>query len=210
MRLIRPAKMASLLACGVWVLHAFRPLAASADGPRAAASSEGGFAMAAGTSLGFSRRADYGEGSSDRFFIEPLVHAYMPTPVERLFVRATLHASYMWDQNEMPQSLRVEESDTYFGLLAGVLFDWVLIPSFELGGQYIHRAIELKGADPITLNVDNISGSETLYAFVIQGGLGIPLFEGLLVLEPFLRQRFIPEDAREGVGYGMEVSVQFL
>lgn len=210
MRLILRASLACWLLCCALLLQAFQPLVASAKDPLVSEGSGGGFALAAGTSLGFSRRADYGEGSSDLFFLEPVVHAYVPTPLERLFVRVSLRASYVWNQNEMPRALRVEENDVYLGLMAGILFDWILVPSLELGGQYIHRAIELKAAEPLTLNVDNISGSETLYAMLIQAGLGIPLFEGVLVLEPFIRQRFIPEDARERVSYGMEVSVQLL
>jgi hypothetical protein len=171
---------------------------------------ESSFALAGGASFGFARRLDFGEGASDRFFIEPLVHAYFPTPLSQLFVRASLHGSYMWDQNEMPQALRVVENDAYIGFQMGLVFDWILVPAFSIGGQYIHRTVDLVVSEPISAQSDRVSGSENIFAFLIQAGLGFPISDGLFVIETFLRQRFIPEDSREGVTYGLELTVQVL
>lgn len=163
---------------------------------------------AVGSSFGFFDRRDFGEGNSRRFFLEPLFHAYLGLPVERLFARGTFYFSYVWQQPEMPQSLRVTERDLYAGLGTGLLYDWYVIPAVSVGLQYVRRKIELETAGPIQGGGSQIGGSENLLGYFTQLGVGIPLLHGLLVFEPFYRFRFFPKDEREGAAYGIDVSVQ--
>ncbi len=162
--------------------------------------------FALGASLGWLRRADYGVGESERFFIEPLIHSYFATPLRQFFLRPSAFLSYVWAQPEMPASLRVEETDLYLGLGLGFVYDWVLVPSFTVGTQFIHRNISLQASDPVTIETDLVSTSERHIALYVQGGIGVSLFSGDLVLEPFYRQRFFLDDQREGGAYGLESS----
>jgi hypothetical protein len=166
------------------------------------------FQLAAGTSLGWLSRRDFGEGNSERFYLEPVVHGYFPTPVQHLFLRPSLMASYVWTQPEMPQALRIEETDFYFGLGAGFVYDWVVLPSLSFGAHWVNRSIKLVTKDPVTVENDQISRSENLTALYAQLGLGVPLFEGFLVIEPFYRFRVFLDDERESGAYGIETTLQ--
>jgi hypothetical protein len=166
------------------------------------------FQGAVGTSFGFVNRRDYGEGDSRRFFLEPAFHAYLALPVDGLFGRGTFHFSYVWQQPEMPQSLRVKEQDLYAGLGMGLVYDWYVIPAVTVGMQFARRDIKIETSAPIQSNGSRISETENLMGYYTQLGVGIPLLHGVMVFEPFYRLRFFPEDEREGAAYGIDVSVQ--
>jgi hypothetical protein len=166
------------------------------------------FQGAVGTSFGFLNRRDYGEGDSRRFFIEPAFHAYLALPVAGLFGRGTFHFSYVWQQPEMPQSLRVTERDLSAGLGMGLVYDWYVIPAVTVGAEFARRDIKIETSTPIQSNGSRISDTENLIGYFTQLGVGVPLLHGLMVFEPFYRFRFFPKDEREGAAYGIDVSVQ--
>ena len=167
-----------------------------------------GFQLAAGTSLGWLSRRDFGEGYSERIYLEPVVHGYVATPFRNLFFRPSVMFSYIWDQPEMPQALRVEEYDLYLGFGAGLVYDWFVVPSLSLGSQIVRREIRLVTKNAVAVERDRISRSEKLFALYVQLGLGVPLFHGFLVMEPFYRFRYFADDPRESGAYGIEMTLQ--
>jgi hypothetical protein len=187
------------LLVGLFSLHV--PVLARAEEPSF-------FQGAVGANFGFLNRRDYGEGDSRRFVFEPVFHGYLALPVDGLFARGTFHFSYVWQQPEMPQSLRVTERDLYAGLGMGMVYDWHVIPAVTVGMQFVRRDIKIETSVPVRGNGSQMSDTENLIGYFTQLGLGIPLLNGLMVFEPFYRFRFFPEDEREGAAYGIDVSVQ--
>jgi hypothetical protein len=166
------------------------------------------FQGAVGMGLGVINRDDYGEGSSSRLLIEPVFHGYLALPIDRLFARGSLHGGYLWQQPEMPRALRIEEKDAYLGLGLGLVWDGLLTVSLSGGPQFVHRKIELRTEGPIEATDDKISRTESMVGWFLQAGVGIPILDGLFVVEPFYRYRWFKDDERESWGYGVEASVQ--
>lgn len=164
--------------------------------------------MAAGLRSGLMQRAEFGAGVAEKIFVEPIFHAYFSTPIEQLYLRPNVHVSYLWDQSEMPKAVRVEESDLYSGLGLAFLWDWVVIPSLEVGAQILYRRIQLVTSEPVAVEDDRITNQEWLYPIYVQSGVGLSFFQGLFVAEPFIRWRYISGDDRERYAFGVDLSFE--
>lgn len=182
-------------------------------GDRALAADQGGQSSkfvqgAAGLSVGVLSRRDYGEGTATRLFFEPVFHSYFALPVNQLYARASFQFGYRWQQPEMPQAIRVEETDIYGALGGGLVWDWIVTTSLSGGPEFVRRTITLKTAAPIDVPKDAVSDTEMLLGWYAQTGFGISMLRGFLLFEPFFRYRWFGDDAREGWGYGLETTFQ--
>jgi hypothetical protein len=198
----KPAKHLILAAALAFVGAGDRALAQ--DDGSAAAFMQG----AVGLSVGVVQRRDYGEGNASRLLLEPVFHSYVPLGDDRMFGRVSVHGGYIWQQPEMPRAVRIEEKDIYGGFALGLVWDGVVVPSLTGGAQVVNRTISFKASDPVDVQKDPISRSETLFGWFAQVGLGVPLLQGRLVFEPFYRHRWFADDPRESWGYGVETTYQ--
>lgn len=162
--------------------------------------------LAAGGDLAWTSRNDYGARTYRRFMPEGIGYLYFPL-VQSVYVRPGLRLAYVWDQPEMPQALRIEESDFMASAEAGFLWNWYVVPSLTFGYGYDFRTIKLKTSEPISMVDDRISGKETLNVMYGQMGVGVPVMSGLFLLEPFIRYWDIKTDDRSHWTFGAEATV---
>lgn len=143
-----------------------------------------------------------------RFSPEAVFQLYLPFS-SGLMIRPAARIGYAWQQPEMPQSLRIEETDwTTFGEV-GVSYNWYVIPTVVVGGGYDFRKITLKASEPLSSTGESVSNSERLGVWYVQGGIGVPIENGFLMLEPVLRYHKIQNDERSHFSFGVETTVQF-
>lgn len=179
------------------------------DLPIQDAQAQPNFQIAAGLSAGWLRREDFGDGSFSRFTPEVIVFGYLPV-FDPVFLRPGLRVSYAWQQPEMPKSVRVEENDLAASAELGVLYESYAIPSLTLGVGYISRKIRLVTEKPVVSVNSDISTRDSLYFASVQAGVGIPLWKGFVVAEPYVRYVLAAGDSRLGLGFGVEVTFQIL
>lgn len=165
--------------------------------------------LAAGFSLGLAKRQDYGDSSFFRFTPELLVHSYYGLSSE-FYLRPGARFSYAWTQPEMPKSLQVREKDFGYSAELGVLYESYVVPSVTLGIGAISRSVTLITKKPIDASSAQISGNQTLPFLSLQAGVGVPLWNGFFVIEPYVRYQFVRDDKRMGLGFGLELTVQVL
>jgi len=84
-----------------------------------------------------------------------------------------------------------------------------VVPSLSVGGGAISRRIKLVTKEPVSGRAD-IDKSETLPLVFVQSGIGVPLWKGFVVAEPFYRHSWVKQDARITYTYGLEITVQIL
>lgn len=167
------------------------------------------FHLATGLGGLWTIRKDYGEDPYFRFGGELPLYAYIPI-AKPLWLRSGLRLGYTDDQPEMPSAVKIRERDFSYAFEAAAVWDWYLMPSLGFGYGVINRRIDLKTSHKLDVEDDKISGSETLSFWQSQLGLGIPILEGLIVMEPFLRYWNIKSDNRSNWSFGFDLTVQIL
>lgn len=153
-------------------------------------------------------RRDYGENPFFRYTPELFAQTYfdLSSPV---FLRPGLRISYAWEQPEMPQSLGVLETDFVACAEVGLVYDWFIVPSFTFGTGINFRTTKLSVKAPIDADSDKISGSERLMLTYAQIGIGIPIENGRVLIEPMLRFQRLELDDRSWLSFGVETSAGF-
>ena len=205
-RVFAPLSSAVLLALIACVAAAASP--ARADAPRAEEPRT--FQLATGASFGFQNRKEYGTADFTRAHPEIVVYGYFGGFLGSAWLRPALRVAYLAEQPEMPQSLRVEERDWTFAGELGAVYDWYVVPSLSVGGGVIRRRIELVTKGAISVGREDISRTEVLPFVHGQIGVGIPLWKGFVVVEPFYRYTGVKGDARITSTYGLELTFQVL
>lgn len=186
------------------------PTRASAQDVASPSSGGARFNLAAGASFGFQNRKEYGASDFSRVYPEIVAYGYLGGFMGPVWFRPGLRLAYASEQAEMPQATRVEERDFAYSGELGFVFDWYVIPSLTVGGGAISRRIELVTETPVQGGGGSIDTTETLPFLYAQGGVGIPLFSGFAVVEPFYRHSWVKRDARITSTYGLEVTLQIL
>jgi hypothetical protein len=162
------------------------------------------------TAVGFSTftalQADYGERDFARLTPELLYMTYLPFDAP-YFLRPAARLSYAWLQQQMPQSVRIEERDLSISGELGLLYESIVIPSATLGLGVTRRAISFVYESPVVSADDKISTTEYLPLIFAQAGLGVPLLKGSFVVEPMVRYTYTYSDARAPWGYGIDFSM---
>lgn len=165
------------------------------------------FHLAIGAGLSFYNRQEYGESSFTQLAPEFITYGYLPI-FSRFWFRPGLRMNYSWQQPDMPQALRIEETDFRYMLETGIVFDWIVVPSFSYAFGQIYRTTQFKTRFPITSAQDDVSGTENIPMSQFQLGLGFPILKGLILFEPYARYTIVQNDKRFGWGYGFEVTFQ--
>lgn len=172
----------------------------------AKSSSSDEYTLATGLTLAWTIRNDYGEHSWRRFMPESITYFYLPL-VNSLFLRPGVRIGYAWIQQQMPQAVRIEETDLMVSGEVGLLWDWYIVPALSFGAGVDQRKITLKTEEPVEDNTSGISTTETMPFWDAQVGVGIPIAKGRVVLEPFARYWNIKGDDRSHWTFGLETTV---
>lgn len=167
------------------------------------------YSWAAGVNLAWLTRRDYGARTYRRFSPELVGYYYGELPYEQWFWRAGARLGYTSGQPEMPQAVRLEETDTTILAEGALTFDWVVVPSFALGYGYDFRTIRVKTKAPLDSVDSRLNHKETLTVWYVQTGLGVPLLQGRYMIEPILRYHTIQYDDRSHWTIGVEATVGF-
>lgn len=191
---------------GLWAGALVAPTSARAESSRRSHTST----LAVGLGLGWVNRDEYGASSFTRLQPEFVAHGYLDLFDTGLFLRPGLRLGYAWEQPEMPGSVAVEERDLTLSGELGVLFDWIIVPTVTAGGGFDRRNVVLKTSAPVAVVDDRISRTETLPYFYVQASVGIPIWQGRFVLEPYVRYLTIEGDRRINTAYGVEFTVEVL
>lgn len=165
---------------------------------------------AAGLGVGWQTRRDYGASTFSRVMPEVVFYGYLGPLGGNVHLRPGARLGYTAFQPEMPSAVRVEESDLSVSGEIGVVYDWYLVPSVSLGGGLIHRSIALKTAAPVSAGSEQISRTENLPHVFAQVGVGLPLWNGFIVLEPYARFASVQGDGRVGTQFGVEITAGVL
>lgn len=214
---MREASMRATVTCLLiaWVGSlALTPSAAAQDGADAApsvaattsASTKDDYTLATGVTLAWTVRHDYGEHTWRRFMPESITYFYLPL-ASSLYLRTGARLGYAWIQQQMPQAVRIEETDLMISGEAGLLWDWYVVPALSFGAGIDQRTIKLKTEAPVDTAEDDISTKETLPFWDAQLGVGIPIASGRVVLEPFARYWNLKGDDRSHWTFGLETTV---
>jgi hypothetical protein len=167
------------------------PAVAQAVTPEPAPS--GRFAI--GLSADFQDRADFGEGTHLTFVPGIVGFLYIPTPVDRLYLRPGARLSFTGlEQTEMPAGVRLNEWDVTLGGEIGVLFDSPVVPAISVGVEGITRVIRTTTDDLVMSETDQ--AIEFLPGLYGQVALGVPIMKGRVMVEPFWRYEHVFDDPR--------------
>lgn len=164
--------------------------------------------LATGLGMGFQNRNEYGTGSFSRLYPEFVTYGYLGGFMGPLWIRPGLRIAYASEQPEMPQSVRVEERDLSFSGEVGIVLDWFVVPSLAVGGGVLSRQVKLVTEGAVSAGTNDISTNEQLPFFHVQAGVGIPLWEGFVVVEPLYRYSWVTQDSRITYSYGAELTFQ--
>lgn len=161
---------------------------------------------ALGLSAGFQNRSDYGSGVYAQPMIEAVALGYERLSGE-LWIRPGLRAGFAWAQPEMPTAVQIRNYDLKVGVEAALAMNWLVVPSFSVGGGAILRRTSLVTAEPVGDGEDLISGFSVYPVLSAQAGLGFPFVQGKYVLEPFARFTNAFGDPRIGWAYGADLTI---
>ena len=154
----------------------------------------------------WSRRSDYGARYFYRFEPEISGMMYSNLPVERLWLRHGARVSYSSDQPQMPQAMRIEETDWKISVEEGIVYSWFISPSIAAGLGYDWRTIKHKTEAPVLASDSRLNSKESFFWSYIQAGCGISMMAGKYMFEPIVRWQHLTSDARTKWAYGLEIT----
>jgi hypothetical protein len=164
--------------------------------------------FAAGGSMAWSSRQQYGVRSEFYFSPEAVVFGYFPL-FGKLHARAGVRGSYLWEQPDMPSSLRVEEKDFSGHFDAGVVWSGIVVPSVAVGVGRIWRSTRILTAEPIIFSDTRMNSTSQIDFWLVQLGLGLPVEPSFLLVEPFWRYQKASKDWRLSSVVGIEATFTF-
>ena len=165
--------------------------------------------FAVGLNTSWSSQRSYGARTFRRFDPEMVAFLYGGLPLDRFWWRGGLRLGYATEQPEMPQSVRIEETDTKMLADFGVTFDWYIVPSLSFGAGYDNRTTRLKTQCPIDVDDSRINRKDRLLYRYAQLGAGLPILSGAVMFELVARYFDIAGDDRSHYSYGVETTVGF-
>jgi len=172
------------------------------------ASSNGLFSiLSVGLGISSGDRLDAAHMRASLYDASFFVQTYAPSLVERFYLRPGIRFGYETTaEAEPPQAVHINERTYKSGVECALLYDWLMIPAISLQGNLLRRTLQLQTAAPIVQGLDAISSSEWLWETSLSFGLGLPIAQGAVVIEPFYRRRWIQRDSRQTSQWGLDVS----
>jgi len=160
---------------------------------------------ALGVSLGFLQQQGLGAATKASFIPSLVGFAYVPA-APRLFLRPGLRLGFE-GLSQAPSSYgaRVQERGLQGTAELGVVFDAWLVPSLTVGAGVDYRSIGFIGRG-IVADSDALDRTEWLGLAYAQVGLGVPLFQGAFMIEPYARLQHTFSDDRSLVQLGFDLT----
>jgi hypothetical protein len=155
--------------------------------------------------MAWSSRQQYGARSEFYFSPEAVLFGYFPV-VGKWHGRVGVRGSYLWEQPDMPSSLRVEEKDFSALVDAGFVWSGIVVPSVSFGVGRIWRTTRLLVSEPIVSTNSAMNLDSQLDFWSVQVGLGLPVEPSFLLVEPFWRYQRVSKDWRVSSVVGIEAS----
>jgi hypothetical protein len=165
--------------------------------------------FAGGLSAVWSIRKDYGARSFKRFEPEAVGFYYTQLPSPKLWLRHAARLGVSTDQPQMPQAVRLEETDYKLSVDEAILFSGVVTPSLGLGAGYVWRQISAKRENPVTMIDGRLNQKLGFMWYYLQAGFGISALEGQYMLEPMVRWQHLRSDRRTTLSFGFELTRAF-
>jgi hypothetical protein len=162
---------------------------------------------AVGTNLAWSFREDYGSRTFRRFEPEVVGYWYMNSGLDKLWLRHGARVSYSDAQPQMPKAVRMEEYDWKASIEEGLVWSSIVAPSLTFGIGRDWRTIKVKAKPPVTSVDSRLNSKDDFLWMYAQAGLGIPLLNGKILIEPALRRQYLAHDARTVWAAGVELTV---
>jgi hypothetical protein len=161
--------------------------------------------FALGASFGFLRQEDLG-GSIATRFIPSLVGLAYVSLAPRLYLRpgARLGLSGLW-QPAAATDARVEEHGLQGRAEVGLLYDAWVIPAIGVGAGLERRSIDFVAGGNVQ-DSGALDRTEWLGSLYAQAGLGVPLFHGFTVVEPYVRIHHTFSDDRASSEVGFDIT----
>jgi hypothetical protein len=164
---------------------------------------------AGGIASSWGRRRDFGSTSRSNLILEGVFQHYRPMD-ERIYLRPGGRLAFSGlEQSEQPMAVQIKEYDVVARGEIAVLYDGPVIPMAGLGLGLVGRRIKLATDDSFESNGDPVSSFDFMPEFYGKLGLGVPIAGGAVVVEPNVGYRFVIGDDREGVLFGLDVTVGF-
>ena len=139
---------------------------------------------------------------------EVFAQCYLNLSSESLFLRPAVRLSYEPSPDiERSKSVAITEKNFKSAVELGLLYNWHLVPTMSLQGALIRRSLDLSLDSKISRDSKHdISRTEYLWQGGLTVGLGVPVLQGDLVLEPFYRFIRQNSDDRRNHQWGLDVS----
>jgi hypothetical protein len=206
-----PGALGLTLAVVTALAAAPRAAAAQEDAPRvaapAAARADSNVDFALGLSLGFLRQQGLGSELETGFIPSLLGLAYVPV-APRLFLRPGVRFGYVGlTQPPSSYGARLDEHGLQGSAELGLSYDAWLVPTLALGAGLEYRYLDFVGRG-IVADSNAIDRKEWLGQFYAQAGLGLPIFRGALVVEPYARLQYTASDDRSLLQLGVDLTFE--
>jgi hypothetical protein len=160
---------------------------------------------ALGVSLGFLQQRGLGAETAPSFIPSLVGFGYVPA-APRLFFRPGLRFGYE-GLSQAPSSYgaQIQERGVQGTAELGVVYDAWLVPSLSVGAGVNYRSLEFVGRGIVAAS-DALDRTEWLGLVYAQAGLGLPLFRGAFVVEPYARLQHTLSDDRALLQLGIDLT----
>ena len=182
-------------------------IATNTNESRGAKVTETSHSWGAGLNIGWLSRRDFGARTFRRFHPEIVGYRYGILPFEDWFWRAGARFGYSAHQPEMPQAVRIIETDTSLSVEGSLIREWYLVLTGTLGLGSNFRKLAAKTEAPIEVVDSRLNRSKRLNVTYLQFGAGLPINEGLFLIEPLVRYQVTQFDDRSKWLTGIEFTV---
>jgi hypothetical protein len=163
--------------------------------------------MSLGASIGVAERSDVGNLTTRLHQAELVAQGYLKLPREALFLRPGFRLGYEYTPYpDDPQSVRIDENTWNGTLELALLYEGFLIPSLTLQSSLLARRLKLATRGNINMEASGLPPIEWMGANAVAFGLGLPIADGRLIVEPFYRIVWIRGDDRRNGQWGLEAT----
>jgi len=144
-----------------------------------------------------------------RWGLVPELSVRVPlTPARGLALEPTVRLGYRGlSQPPQPQGLALRERDLVGTAELAVGWAGAVRPTLTVGAGVIARSLALDTSEMIDTSDARADRRELLPLLTAQVGLGLPARDGTLVVEPYARYGWSPDDDRLGLTWGLELRV---
>jgi len=164
--------------------------------------------LSLGITVAGAERLDGGVTTTNLRDYELFAQSYFSLPWDGVFVRPGSRFGFGHQASDgLKSPIRIVETTYKAGADLALLYSGVVVPTVSLQGFILKRSLKLSQPDDVTSNSNLMNRTEWLYSSAVSLGLGVPILDGRILLEPFYRFVQIEADVRQDHLYGFDLSV---